>query len=333
MGRIEFIDTAKGIGICLVVFGHLGTSPILWSSAFIYSFHMPLFFFLSGIFFKEYEPMCFIKKKCKSLLIPFVWFYALTSIILPYFLNKFLNIELLYYKNMSMLETLPLCIVEEVFPNPPSWFLISIFQVSLIYYLFIKVLRLTNKTEGFVLCISTICGLIGLFFSYSGINIIGFLDTSMTSLPFFALGNLVFKNSKCKQQILNDRRAFAFVLFLFLIVISRFVYFDFRINEYSNGYLVYPLGAVGIYIVLQISIHISDIKWLNIIGKQSIIILCTHFIIIEFLQFIIDHVLGYGMYLNKMIAIAIFITTMLLEYYVVIPSFNKYLAFMLGKKL
>lgn len=58
--RLGWVDYAKGIGIFLVVLGHtlrgLVTSSILDSAAvqavdqWIYAFHMPLFFFLSGLF-------------------------------------------------------------------------------------------------------------------------------------------------------------------------------------------------------------------------------------------------------------------------------------------
>lgn len=59
--RIEWVDAAKGVGILLVVIGHAiaglkdGTlvsadSLLVYIHYLIYSFHMPLFFFLSGIF-------------------------------------------------------------------------------------------------------------------------------------------------------------------------------------------------------------------------------------------------------------------------------------------
>jgi fucose 4-O-acetylase-like acetyltransferase len=59
--RVNWVDTAKGLGIILVVFGHvirgLANSDIwTWSptnlfiDGWIYAFHMPLFFFLSGLF-------------------------------------------------------------------------------------------------------------------------------------------------------------------------------------------------------------------------------------------------------------------------------------------
>lgn len=47
MNRIEEVDISKGIGMLLVITGHLCSSAALRN--FIYSFHMPLFFVLSGI--------------------------------------------------------------------------------------------------------------------------------------------------------------------------------------------------------------------------------------------------------------------------------------------
>lgn len=59
--RLEWVDVAKGVGIVLVVFGHaagglisarlLGADSV-WAGAyyFVYTFHMPLFFILAGLF-------------------------------------------------------------------------------------------------------------------------------------------------------------------------------------------------------------------------------------------------------------------------------------------
>ena len=43
-GRAVHIDIAKGIAICLMVYGHVNS----YGSSYIYLFHMPLFFILSG---------------------------------------------------------------------------------------------------------------------------------------------------------------------------------------------------------------------------------------------------------------------------------------------
>ena len=51
--RIEWIDAAKVVGILLMILGHckyVGAVPYLCMA--IYSFHMPLFFIISGMFLK-----------------------------------------------------------------------------------------------------------------------------------------------------------------------------------------------------------------------------------------------------------------------------------------
>lgn len=49
-GRIEYIDQTKGIGILLVLIGHCSL-PLV--GKFIYMFHMPLFYILSGVLWKD----------------------------------------------------------------------------------------------------------------------------------------------------------------------------------------------------------------------------------------------------------------------------------------
>lgn len=89
-GRIAWIDFAKGIGIALVVLGHalrgLRSSGILatdheaefrFVDAWIYSFHMPLFFLLSGLFANREcrrDPGRFVRNKLATIAYPyFVW--------------------------------------------------------------------------------------------------------------------------------------------------------------------------------------------------------------------------------------------------------------------
>ena len=66
--RIEWIDTAKGIGLILVILGHL---HIPFMTTWIYLFHMPLFFFLSGLVYSggKYTWKQYLIKKAKSLLV------------------------------------------------------------------------------------------------------------------------------------------------------------------------------------------------------------------------------------------------------------------------
>lgn len=87
--RNEIWDILKGIGIFAVVVGHSGCpKPLL---CFISAFHMPLFFIISGILLNDLyfeNKSFFVKKRIKSLYIPFVkW-----SIIFILLHNLFFNL-------------------------------------------------------------------------------------------------------------------------------------------------------------------------------------------------------------------------------------------------
>ena len=81
--RISWLDTAKGLAILLVVLGHVSflPTPVL---GVIYAFHMPLFFFLSGIllFRKKEQFVPFLKKKVQTLIVPYYLFLLLQVAIL-----------------------------------------------------------------------------------------------------------------------------------------------------------------------------------------------------------------------------------------------------------
>lgn len=73
VNRIDYIDVFRGFGILLMVIDHIGMGYKF--SYFVHAFHMPMFFFLSGFFFKmpKYGGG-FIRKKMRSLLLPYFFF-------------------------------------------------------------------------------------------------------------------------------------------------------------------------------------------------------------------------------------------------------------------
>lgn len=83
MKRIEWIDIARGIGIILVILGHIGIGKI---GKFIYSFHIPLFFFLSGYCFSGngIDIKDFLKKKVKKLIVPYIFIGIVICIVEKY---------------------------------------------------------------------------------------------------------------------------------------------------------------------------------------------------------------------------------------------------------
>ena len=70
--RIDFVDLTKGVCIILVVMAHIGGAfDQLDKHSMLSCFRMPLYFFISGIFFKPYEGLYgFIIRKINKLIIP-----------------------------------------------------------------------------------------------------------------------------------------------------------------------------------------------------------------------------------------------------------------------
>ena len=76
------IDIAKGICIFLMVMGHAAVPGFVFK--WIYSFHMPFFFLVSGMFFNpvKYDKWhCFLKSRVKGLVIPYLSLSVLATIL------------------------------------------------------------------------------------------------------------------------------------------------------------------------------------------------------------------------------------------------------------
>src|SRR3989344_7463888 len=73
--RVLGVARAKGYGIILVVVGHIATVDRLVHDIFL--FHMPLFFFLSGLTFRSFSGVAATLGKARALLLPYVAFALL----------------------------------------------------------------------------------------------------------------------------------------------------------------------------------------------------------------------------------------------------------------
>src|SRR3546814_14106427 len=75
LGRLEWIDVARGIGIVAVVVGHVWTRGGLRDA--MYSFHMPLFFLLSGLLSRPQPVGRFARRQLASQMRPYAAFLIL----------------------------------------------------------------------------------------------------------------------------------------------------------------------------------------------------------------------------------------------------------------
>ncbi len=131
--RIEYIDAAKGIGILFVVLGHNHIKleyPVIYQV--VYSFHMPFFFLLSGMFFKaDYGFVELTRRRFNSLLKPFIAYMVIVYAGSTFFTKVDLStifgrVLKAFYAGPNTLEWIPL------------WFLPHLFLVNLFAFLLIK---------------------------------------------------------------------------------------------------------------------------------------------------------------------------------------------------
>lgn len=183
--RIDFVDLTKGICIILVVMAHIdGAFAKFDESSMISCFRMPLYFFISGIFFKSYEGFAgFLIRKINKLLIPFTFFY-ITAFLLKYVVWKIA--PGVFHLPVQWSEMLVIFHGHDLIKfNPPIWFLIALFNCNILFYL-IHFLR--NKHLNLMFASTLLIGAAGFYMGKYRFELPFYMDVAMTALPFYAAG-------------------------------------------------------------------------------------------------------------------------------------------------
>ena len=152
--RIHYIDTARFYAITGVFFGHFverimilndPAAAILYK--FVYSFHMVLFFVLSGFVSRnsdlEFSVGKFLRHRFLTRILPFIFFTVVFMILAAIFPGDFFNLTLPSVKGYieGLVSTglgIPMFCV-------PSWFLLIIFSVEVVHYIFFRFLNSDSK--------------------------------------------------------------------------------------------------------------------------------------------------------------------------------------------
>lgn len=281
--RIDYIDLAKGFCIILVVFYHLTQYyhlPMPLNN-FFKAFRLPLYYFLSGLFFKEYGGFFdFLKRKTNKLLIPFVFWFLLLSFLLPN-ISRFFGIVLWKPFSPTIIGSLVDWIRKENFPNAPIWFLLSLFEVNMLFYCCITISKYIPHSQLNIILLSCLVGMFGIGLYLFGINLPIYLDSSMTALPFFMFGYVSNKYTDILLPQKWDKWLPVIIIIFFLIVYLIAPFYSLKFNSLNVHAILtmYPAGLLGTLGVIFIA------KWLHYIplivywGRYSIMILVSHCVI------------------------------------------------------
>ena len=247
--RIKSFDIARGICIFLMVMGHTGFG--MEFHKIIHAFHMPIFFFISGFFYrpeKIYSVGSYLAHRLRTLLLPyliFCLFYELLHII---------------YTNEFSLQTFLIEIVSSnhnrIDVAGSLWFLLCLFSANFLYLIVDRIsdrvcMNMRGKTILiFVISLTANC------FRKMDIMLPLCLDSALSCLLLIHAGYLLYKN---KESMLGKKLMMMpcvlFLLFLLLFVVSEHLNMD--INVRRNRFGILPFYWVscfcGIFIILNIS--------------------------------------------------------------------------------
>lgn len=258
------IDMMKGIAIILMIYGHTTFFPIVGN--WIYTFHMPLFFFISGCFYtNNYK----VTKDFKKLIIPYLIFVSLS-----FSVDMFLSCTGAIFNNLCVFdvltdklniysENLYLAIsgYEKSFFYKTLWFLPILFIVKLMYYVLQHMLKglYLNMTMIIFLMISSLLFYMNIDFPY-------FIDTVLLVIPYYHLGKLFYAK---RSEMEICKRYYGIILFIPMIISLLFTYkvdYKYNIVPWYN-HIIALMTICGGYFALT---HVKKISLFINIGKDSI---------------------------------------------------------------
>lgn len=299
--RIEWIDTARGLAMCMIVFGHCVPGGFL--KQLVYTFHVPVFFFLSGFLFHEDKNPhfgYFLKKEWKKIL-------------LPYYGAGFLSILIYLLFGQIASERLGVSVRDGGFLlqmagmlygncktgymkwNLPLWFLPCLFGVLVMAW---EILWVVNRVKeekrglwlGGILCLLVPFGICVTDRWKISLLPLG-LETSVRMLPFFLVGVMAERREKKKN---SSQKELAIMILLCSIICifcaenNRMVLY--HRDQYDKEGFFY-LGAIsGICLIVFLGMMWKRCRLLSYVGQHTMVILLFHKFPILFCQVILSRV-------------------------------------------
>lgn len=345
--RINYFDIAKGIGIILVVLGHLEYISLELRYAIV-SFHMPLFFVVSGMLMnvtndESKEIGTYIRSKAKRILMPYMYFSIIYLFIIVglIFISPDTYTWVYFYENAYLAGCM--------YGISVLWFLPALFFASIIFVAIRK--KVGHYMTIVLVAIITISAYLcnyglqilnishGKEFVFFHLNIfLTMILRSLISVMFICVGYYFYKlieNIKVKSVI--DFIIGIILLIPVVIISQKNQAVDIHFLVFNNCLLYLFCSCVGSMAVIFISrslgktTNIAPICLLKYYGENSLVIMATHMdmYVLYFSLLICNKIVDIS---NLFLFCLITILIVFIIEIVIIEIINRFFPFIVGKK-
>ena len=282
MNRKYWIDMLRGAAITLIVIGHFFQGYSL--TQYIYIFHVPLFFVISGLCYNnnnyKYKIKDFLFKKLKTLIIPY---FSFGVIIVPmaFILENDFSI-------LGFIKVLAWYFIQRRYTT--MWFLTTLFGVEITFFLIHKAIVACKLWENgndrtMIVFVSMVLSVIFIAYeSFINISLPWNIDLSMVCLGFYCVGYMLQSSEMYTIEHLNTSRYLFMGIITFVLGMVLGIY---SLNITSKrldlfyGEMGMPvigiLGAVFSCIgLVYVFCCLRRIRFIENIGRHTMIIFALH---------------------------------------------------------
>lgn len=277
--RIVWIDQVKGIAFFFVILGHLSLQPTLKS--WVFSFHMPIFFFATGCTynidkilrtsFKDY-----LLKLSKRMLIPYVWMQLL-SVVLRYLVFARIKhkevpmtayLRGIFIGNNNLVEA----------PSNPLYFVLLLFLAELVLFLLVRLSQGDRKK------LAVFCGVLLPFSLLSQkVSLPWHINAVPAVIAMILLGHLLMQlylRNRETLEALEPTVRFALIGALFSVGVLLWFFngrFSLHGNKYGDDFLCAIAAAICTSVALALAVmRLPPLRILTFVGKNTLFYMGLH---------------------------------------------------------
>lgn len=305
--RLTWIDYARGIAIILVVYRHVfqGLKEsgfdvqdhlyLEYANIFFFSFRMPLFFIISGLFvsgsLQKKGLQRFIGGRAKSVLYPYFLWACIQ-----------LTLQAVFAKYTNGHPTVSTYLYLFYLPREIAqfWYLYALFNVAVVFV----VIKTVFKPGNYLHLALGFCFFLLSVLAYHQKIDLGFIGDILHYYFFFALGDVISRImlNRANFPIFESVKGFLILLCLFAIAQLYFLKtnLDHAVDkylfvEYHQPLLFLLIALIGCAFITSVTFILQKkewVKWLSALGRHSLYIYVAHVIVFAATRILLNKVFG-----------------------------------------